>query len=320
MKKNIDWSNLPDAFLRQEEFSSLFFQKKNLTLNQKQEILKTFVLSLHSEATGICEAINYKDHRLLPDSVDKQQILYKSVDAYRYVLAILNLWELSPEEFSNALRQKDDYLHYRHEISNKAWCNQPVVLFDLDDVLAEFRVEFCDFVTKDSGVLISPDSNEYYNISKFKEHGLSNEYYFKSFVNGHGFLRLKPNNVYVDFLNKLKEMGFWIQILTARPEKDLTCFYDTYSWLHRHGIPADGVAFAPEKFVWAASQTFYSKVNFFAVDDSPKHAAEYVKHGVSVVVPQKPYNSEVANLTNVKYIPDGIDPHKFCKTFIESYL
>lgn len=320
MKQPIDWANLPEALLRQEDFSSLFFDKSALDLKQKQEILKTFVLSLHSEATGVCEAINYKDHRRLPDSVDTQQILYKSADAYRYILAILNLWGLSANEFSSALSQKDDYLHYRHDLSKKNWQGEPIVLFDLDDVLAEFRVEFCDFVTKDSGVVISPDSNEYYNVSKFKQHNLSNEHYFKTFINSHGFLRLKPNKFYVDFLHKLKELGFWIQILTARPEKDLTCFYDTYSWLHRHGIPADGVAFAPEKFVWAASQNFYSKVEFFAVDDSPKHAAEYVKHGVSVIVPQKPYNNEVARLNRVCYIPEGIDPYKFTKSFIESFL
>lgn len=315
-----NWSNLPEALSLQEDFSSLFFQKKDLTLKQKQEILKTFVLSLHSEASGICDAVNYKDHRLLPDVADTQKILYKSVDAYRYVLAILNLWEVSPADFAGALEQKDEYLHFRYNLSKKSWSGEPIVLFDLDDVIAEFRESFCEFVTKHSGVQISPESSEYYNISKFKEHNLDNEFYFRTFIESHGFLNLRINPFYARFMASLRDAGFWIQVLTARPEKDLTCFYDTYSWLYRNDIPADGVAFATEKFSWAASQKFYTKAKMFAVDDSPKHAAEYAKHGVSVILPEKPYNREVYRVNNIHPIPEGVDPYKFKKSFIESYL
>ena len=78
-----------------------------------------------------------------------------------------------------------------------------------------------------------------------------------------------------------------------------------------HGIDADGVAFTPEKLTWAASQPFYSEAKYFAVDDSAKHAAEYVKHGIPVVVPQKSYNSEVAGLENITYVPAGSNPLDF---------
>jgi len=315
-----NWSNLPDALSLQEDFSSLFFDKKELSLKQKQEVLKTFVLSLHSEASGICDAVNYKDHRLLPDVADTQKILYKSVDAYRYVLAILNLWGVSPEDFAGALSQKDEYLHFRHNLSHRVWSGEPIVLFDLDDVIAEFRESFCEFVTKHSGVQISPESSEYYNISKFKEHNLDNEFYFRTFIESHGFLNLRINPFYARFMANLRDAGFWVQVLTARPEKDLTCFYDTYSWLYRNDIPADGVAFATEKFSWAASQKFYTKAKMFAVDDSPKHAAEYAKHGVSVILPEKPYNREVYRVNNIHPVPEGVDPYKFKKSFIESYL
>jgi hypothetical protein len=88
----------------------------------------------------------------------------------------------------------------------------------------------------------------------------------------------------------------------------MTAYYDTFSWLKRHNIPADGVAFSAEKFVWLAEQHFYSKARVIAVDDSAKHAAEYVKHGVPTVVPRKPYNAEVASLKDVFYIDNDVDP------------
>jgi len=302
-----DWSKLADALKRQSAFSDLFFQSDQLTDKKKEELLKTFVLALHSEATGIVDAVNYKDHRRVNNPVDIQKILYKCVDAYRYILAMLNLWGIDSETFSNALQQKDDFLHYRHSLKDKVWDGQPIVLFDLDDVLAEFRESFCDYVTKDSGILIDPNSTEYYNVSAFKAHNLSNEYYFRTFMENHGFLGLSLNKKYNKLLRDLKEAGCWIQILTSRPSSNMTAYYDTYSWLKRHDIPADGVAFSPEKFVWLAEQSFYTKAKVIAVDDSAKHAAEYVKHGVPTVVPHKPYNTEVSSLKNIVYVLDNDD-------------
>lgn len=312
-----DWSKLSTALIEQKKFSDLFFDSEALTDEQRQSIMKTFVLSLHAESTGLVDAVNYKDHRLVGHPVDTQKIVYKSVDAYRYILAVLNLWGIDGAEFASALQQKDDYLHYRHSLSLKSWSGQPVVLFDLDDVLAEFRSSFCDYVTRDSGHFIDPLSNEYYNISVFKEHGLSNEHYFRTFMNMHGFLNLELNNKYFTFMKRLKEMGYWIQVVTARPDSNMTCFYDTYSWLSRHGVPADGVAFSPEKLNWYASQKFYGAPRSFAVDDSAKHSAEYSKHGVHVIVPEKTYNREVSGLQNISYVPESSDPIDFVLKFVD---
>jgi hypothetical protein len=68
------------------------------------------------------------------------------------------------------------------------------------------------------------------------------------------------------------------------------------------------VAFAPEKFVWLTDQKFYSAGKYFAIDDSAKHSAEYAKHGVKVIVPEKTYNQEVKSINNIIYVPKGSDP------------
>ena len=304
----IDWSNLAAALAQQRRFSDIFFDPSRLSDGQKQEMLKTFILSLHAEATGIVDGVNYKDHRLHGHSINTQKILYKTVDAYRYLLAILNLWGVSSEEFSMALSQKDDFLHMRHTLSQRKWDSQPVVLFDMDDVLAEFRRSFCRWVTSTTGHFLDPESKEYYNTAVIKAVGLNNESLFRDFISGHGFLALERNETYCSALRHLKSMGYWVQIVTARPESNLTAFYDTYSWLSRHDIDPDGVAFTSEKFVWLTDQPYFSGGKYFAVDDSPKHAAEYAKHGVTVLVPEKSYNGEVSGVKNVIYVPRDVDP------------
>lgn len=305
-----DWNDLASALSEQRLFSAKVFDSDALTLQQRQEMLKTFVLSLHTEATGIVEAVNYKDHHPRQHPVDIQKILYKSVDAYRYILAILNLWNIDANTFTATLEQKDDYLHFRHRLLMKQMLpEQKVVLFDLDDVIAEFRTAFCDFATRQIGTFVDPNSDEYYNLRTFKQQGADAEKVFKSFIDSHGFLGLGVNKTYSRLLEELRNEGRWIQVVTARPSDNLTCFYDTYSWLSRLGIEVDGVTFTPEKFRWVSEQPFYDKHEIIAVDDSAKHAAEYAKHGIRVVVPQQSYNSEVIGLDNVIYVESGFDPY-----------
>lgn len=314
MHKSTDWANLDEALKKQSEFSSLFFDNAALTLKQRQEMLKSFVLSLHSEATGIVEAANFKDHRLLPDKIDNQKVMYKAADAYRYTLAILNLCGISSTQFVEVLRQKDEFLHYRHTLASKQWSGQPIVFFDMDDVLATFREDFMNYIESSTGVRLDTHSPEYYSVSVLKANNISNDEMFRGFIENHGFLGLGIDQKYFDLLSHLKREGFWIQIVTARPGDNLMCFYDTYSWLQRNGLDVDGVTFTPEKFRWVSEQGFYNSAKFFAVDDSSKHAAEYAKHGIKVIVPEKSYNQDVAHVDNIIYVPESADPIKFIPT------
>ena len=312
-----DWYDLESALRAQETFSDLFFKSRDMTDKQKQEMLKTFALSLHSEVTGIADGVSYKEHRLQDVPVDHQKILYKSVDAYRYILAILNLWGFEAHEFVMALRQKDEFLHYRHELAQKKWSGQPVVLFDMDDVLADFRALFCKYCTTRTGHPFDPLSKEYYNVSEFKALGLNSESFFRDFIdNQHGFLGLTPNLAYVMLFKTLQAEGYWMQIVTARPEKNLVALYDTFSWLKMYDIHADGVAFTPEKFVWLTDQPFYNSGRYVAIDDSAKHAAEYAKHGVRCVVPKLNYNAEVSDLPNVFYAEDAKHAYEAIKIWL----
>jgi beta-phosphoglucomutase-like phosphatase (HAD superfamily) len=295
----------------------MFFKSRDMTDKQKQEMLKTFVLSLHAEVTGIADGVSYKEHRLQDIPVDRQKILYKSVDAYRYILAILNLWDFAPHEFVRALSQKDDFLHYRHELAQKKWSGQPIVLFDMDDVLADFRKSFCKYCTDRTGHPFDPLSKEYYNVSEFKSLGLNSESFFRDFIdNQHGFLGLSPNESYVDLFKQLQSEGYWMQIVTARPEKNLAALYDTFSWLKMYDIHADGVAFTPEKFVWLTDQPFFAAGRYVAIDDSAKHAAEYAKHGVRCVVPKLNYNAEVEGIENVFYVESAQIAHETIKSLM----
>lgn len=315
-----DWNNTISAAALQKKFSDLFFSPENMSLVEKQEMMKTFVLSLHGEVSDLASSINYKDHRLTKQPVDHASILFKTVDAYRYLLAILNLWEISGDQFSNALAQKDHFLHYRHTLDNNVWSDQPVVLFDMDDVLADFRSEFCNFASIVTGIHVDPNTSEYYNTTVFRENNIDSEEIFREFINSRLFSQLKPNKFFIETFHMLKKKGYWMQILTARPSESLFCYYDTFDWLSKHGIEADGVAFSTEKFRWLSDQEFYGKTKVFAIDDSAKHASEYAKHGVDVVVPETSYNKDVSEKSKVLYLKKGMDILKTIEEFSNGFL
>jgi hypothetical protein len=186
----------------------------------------------------------------------------------------------------------------------------------MDDVIAEFRKSFCGWVTVTTGCEMDTESKDYYNAGTLKKHGLNNDELFRNFIDQHGFLLLERCEKYYGLLKHLKSRGYWIQLVTARPESNLTVFYDTYSWVTKHNVDPDGIAFTPEKFAWLTHQPYYTKGNYFAVDDSPKHASEYAKHGVVTVVPEKSYNADVRGQNNIVYVPQDEDPLTYVSRFM----
>jgi hypothetical protein len=296
---------LKTMFERQDEFSSLFFDKSEMTEHQKEEMTKSFALALHAEATGLATSVNFKDHRLVKHDIDKNKILYKSVDAFRYLLATLNLWEFNTSDFVGAFWDKDLYLHMRHKMEKNKWNGQPVILVDLDDVLNEFRECFTDWLNEERGIFVSPDSTEYYSTKEVKEAGFLPEGVFQEFIEERQLRYISRNEKMIDVINKLHDEGYWIQIITARPSDNLLCLYDTYHWLHHSGLNFHNLDFSPEKFRWLVQKDFYdADAVVCAIDDSAKHSSEYAKHGIDVLSPVKSYNKELENTLKVTMYND----------------
>ena len=292
MKKKQSSSTLMNMFDAQNEFSNMFFDKSALTDEEKEGLTKSFTLALHSEASGLVDSVNFKDHRLSRKTIDKNKLLFKSVDSFRYMLAIMNLWDFSPEDFIEAFQSKDLFLNMRHKFDQNPWKEgQPVVLFDIDDVLNEFRDTFTQWLHDEHGVFVDPDSTEYYSSREVKEAGLSPEGTFQQFISEGGLMTIAKNQRMINVANRLHEKGVFVQLITARPVDNLKCKYDTYAWVEAAVIKCNHFDFSPEKFRWLLMQDYYhSDVVLCAIDDSEKHASEYAKHGVDVLSPRTSYN------------------------------
>ena len=84
--------------------------KSTITPKDRELITQNLALCTHAELSSLVNALNYKHHHGDLGRIDKSSILYESVDVIRYMLAILNVWDLTEEEFSSAFHKKNIYL------------------------------------------------------------------------------------------------------------------------------------------------------------------------------------------------------------------
>tara|TARA_B100000700_G_scaffold331642_1_gene466444 strand:- start:23729 stop:24682 length:954 start_codon:yes stop_codon:yes gene_type:complete len=288
-------------FNRQNKFSDLFFKPENMSDSEREEMTKSFALALHAEVSELISAVNFKDHRRLRSVADPSKILYESVDVFRYLLAILNLWNIDPGSLSDAFEDKDMFLHMRYHIESQAWEGQPVLVFDIDDVIAHFRSNFIDWLESERGVLVDRESTEYYTTSEVRDAGLNPEEVFDDFLAERKLRTLTVDTGVVQTINHFYDSGCWIQLLTARPGDVLQCKYDTYRWLSKSGLKFHRVDFSAEKYRWLTKSEYFDSGKIVcAIDDSAKHSAEYAKHGVSTLSPVTSYNSELESVEGVK--------------------
>lgn len=291
--------NLSDLIKRQKEFSDKCFDSSSWSDEEKIEKHKTFCLALHNEVSQLAESVHYRDHREKVTPTNRQKILYESIDIVRYALATLNLWDFSPDEFIDAFDARDASLWDKKMKPLSAWQGQPVAVVDVDDVIARFREGFFGWLNHNFGLNLTPDLPEYYYSGMAGD--LSGEEAFMLFIDQGGFRNLDVNKNVLETLRLLKEKGYWIQLLTARPSDNLKCMYDTYWWLDKMSVPYDNVDFSFEKYRWLSDKEFFKKEKVaFAVDDSPKHAAEYSDQGVVTLVPMRSYNKSVWDNENVR--------------------
>jgi len=282
---------------KQEEYNrKIVGRSDQLSQELKEKITQENVLCAHAELSALVNATHYKNHHAHSDPVaNRSTVLYETVDVIRYMIATLNTWGITSTEFEKAFDKKDIYLNKHHELQHKKWDgDQPVVIVDIDDVLANFRKGFSDWLKKEYGVDADVNSKEYYFITALSKIHMNSETVFKRYLDSGGFANLTIDTDNLELLHQLKHQGYWIHLLTARPEEELQCLYDTYYWIWKQSIPCDAISFSPEKFRWCAKSKYYDAGKImFAIDDAPKHAEDYAKHGIKCLVPTKSYNDHL---------------------------
>lgn len=322
-----DLTELISMWKSQKTFNSNFVNFDNLTLEKKQEYTKEYVLHLLSEANSLLETINWKMHHKKDVEVSRSDLVFETIDVWKYLLSIILIWDITPEEFLEAYYEKSQLVEQRYvqEFSDRS--GKDIVICDIDGVLSNYPHDFLEFVKNqlstdsESLVKFSSDDVDQIDLYQYLSGVVSQEFLgeCKHLYRSTGMSRRESViDGAREFLVKLKEEGYYVVLLTSRPfDKYRSLFVDTYVWLESNRIPFDMILSDSKKRGKVVKFLKTSNVKF-VVDDDPRIVSglESVNDLSKIYLINRPYNESylwssdrVVRVSNFKEIleKEGID-------------
>lgn len=306
-------NSLNDVFAMQKEFAKNFYDIDNMTADERKRITLNLVLSMHSEVSSLLSGLDYQTHRpasLSKDTstpkreVNRGNLKFEAVDVLRYLTAVMSLWNISADDLLEAHAIRDLHLQMRHNMEMRTWQFEPVVILDIDDVMSRFKEDFQVWLEKETGVPQEIKTKQYYPTKLLRAAGFNPEELFNRFIAAGELSKLGAYTDIIDVVQEMKNAGCWIHLVTARPDDDLTCRYDTFKWISERKIPCDRLTFSNQKYL-TISHCGYGANIAFAVEDSSKHVREYAQQDIRCFVPRRSYNEDMAEVANVFYYDDA---------------
>lgn len=287
---------------RQKAFQENFYKIESLSIDKKQKWTKEYVLHLISECDELLRETKWKIHRQENKKVSRAHIKEELTDIFKYWLSLAQIWDVSPEEFINDFNNKSEVVEqrYHQEKVVKLLNDENVVAVDIDGVIADYPEGFLQFVEKKTGKTLDRSKLTQYRIYDIFAEDIGEEEMFrlKEEFRATGEKRSLPVvEGAVEGLKKLKELGYTIVLLSARPyKKHPRIFSDTIFWLKANGFVYDAVLWDKNKEERIINE--FPKMKFL-VEDYHGNANKVAEKGYKVYMFNRLYNINEKTHRNV---------------------
>jgi len=266
------------------------FQRKVFPDATPEEATKELILHLVKEATDFMDETSWKAHRRDTKTIIRSNLLEEGVDVFKLLVAVLVHWDFTADDLIEEFERKSAVVEQRwHQEMELAKITGPVAGVDIDGVLANYARGFSLFIERQTGIMIE-GSQINQEIAFRHKIGVGKYEHLKHLYRESGEKVMIP--VYPgasSFLKALRQRGFSIVLLTARPYKKYKrMFADTLSWLNKHELLYDALIFDEDKNI-RLYREFGDRVLFFIEDDFEK-ARGIADLGVRVFLMDHPYN------------------------------
>jgi uncharacterized HAD superfamily protein len=246
-------------------------------------------LALIKEATEVLDCINWKDHKLEQTDINESNLVEELIDVFKYYLAIVILWGIDQDRFLHEFERKSVVVAQKFEQEKllKITKHDKICAIDIDGILYPWPESFVKFYTLRYPHLLNVAFTEVSKMPIFYQ--LKEEYRLSGVKAREEVL---PGAA--DFTKYLKDQGYTIILLTARPyERYQRVYADTLEWLHTHQIAFDAI-------IWNENKEKYLYDHFphvsFVVDDEAKNITQLANYGFKIVAKRTPYNRELESL------------------------
>lgn len=266
------YDNLYAMWQRQREHWNNEVERCDLGRYTPNDLHLRLCAHMHSEIDEITRCADWKLHAA-GSMAPRSHIVEECVDVWKFVLNLLVLHGIEPDEFRTAFEEKSFVVERRVELERlKARCAAsptPMLICDIDGVLCNRDEELLAFAEMRG--LSDPNHEEIDSVSEWKQaHGQARyEALKRNFYLDGGFLRASPMLRSIQALRKAAAIrGVPILLLTSRDVKRYPHLeFETHEWLRRANVPHDAVCFATEKeraITWVDPRSV-------AVDDEKEH-------------------------------------------------
>lgn len=268
--------------------------------------MKQYLLGAVSEVDEILREINWKIHRR-GHPMDRTNLARELADLTKYTLSLWQWSGFTMEEFLQYTHDKSLELEdqWQQDFLNEPDPGQPVILFDLDGTVGDYRTAFYKWLQVNHRKALPPDMGEhmameidlglpYAQYAEYKEEFEAN--------GGYGLLDVYPDAW--EALVALCAAGVYLAAYTARPAQRYSRIWsDSWRWLESRGLAAfvKELRIGQEARVARACELKAAGHMVLLLDDDPSTAIRAAAAGIEVVMRDQPYNIGVEhpNITRV---------------------
>jgi len=292
---------LNDIWEIQRRFNENFISS-SASIDAKVAYTKEMLLHIVAEIDELLNSTGkWKNFRFSKEKPTISGIVEEAVDIWKFLLNILIVFDVKPGEFFEEFKRKSIVVEERYKWEKLLRDIKPtdkVAALDLDGVLARYPENWIEFVNRELGTNYTIKDFEFCEaplpqIPRQKYYELKHKFREEGWESLHVW-------VFEDapvFTRKLKEMGYKIVILSARPYKKYKRIQaDTIQWMKRFHISYDAFLWDNEKHMRILEEVPNLS---FMVEDDLKIANEVGALGYKVFLRDRPYNRGRIHSPNV---------------------
>lgn len=301
-------------------FFERFFSEQTEFLNQVLENLpdlsnaekikwtKEYVLHANSELIELLDEVKWKTW-LATGTVeppDLDSLGEEVIDVWKFLLNICIVWGIDPEKFVELWERKSEvnrqrFLQHR-ELKQLLFFNAKgirkakIAAVDLDGVLAQYPEHWLEYLNKSTSIDVAlKDFSLVYgttSISRSLYSSLKDRYRRSGQE-----LRVTPMPGAKEFLETLRNRGYTIVILSARPTSRYKRLYgDSIYWLRMHALAYNHIVWDQMKEERIIKEL---PIVEFVVEDDPQNAERLAAAEIKVFLLSRPYNESWQVCRNV---------------------
>jgi len=225
----------------QRDFTKNFIDLKNAPREERIKYTKEMLLHLVAEIDEILNAIgDWKPHRVKKNlPISKDAITEEIVDAFKFLLNVALVWDISPGEFFEVFVRKSRVVERRYQFESRVKKLANCAVIDIDGVLTKYPEAMLDFL-KSKGYNFRSLHEAKNKLGKLYDE-LKHEYRTIE-----AEIPLKEG--VAEAIRQLKDHGFSIVLMTTRPvDKYPYLEYKTIKYLENNGIHFDYIHFTNNK-------------------------------------------------------------------------